>query len=160
MVRKRSWVVGRAPDCDVVVRDPVVSERHCRLTETDAGGNTKQLPLVITIASVAVVSAAPPAAVADTTPPTVSITSPGNGGIVTGSKVTVSATAADNVGVVGVQFLLNGTPIGAEATTAPYTVRWNTNQRGGITGSQALSARARDAAGNVTTSAVVNVVVQ
>jgi len=90
----------------------------------------------------------------------VSITSPGNGGIVTGSKVTVSATAADNVGVVGVQFLLNGTPIGAEATTAPYTVRWNTNQRGGITGSQALSARARDAAGNVTTSAVVNVVVQ
>ena len=96
----------------------------------------------------------------DRTPPTVSITSPGNGGIVTGSKVTVSATAADNVGVVGVQFLLNGTPIGAEATTAPYTVRWNTNQRGGITGSQALSARARDAAGNVTTSAVVNVVVQ
>ena len=96
----------------------------------------------------------------DRTPPTVTITSPGNGGMVTGSKVTVSATAADNVGVVGVQFLLNGTPIGAEATTAPYTVRWNTNQRGGITGSQALSARARDEAGNVTTSAVVNVVVQ
>jgi hypothetical protein len=96
----------------------------------------------------------------DRTPPTVSITSPGNGAVVTGSKVTVTATAADNVGVVGVQFLLNGTEIGAEATTPPYTVRWNTNQRGGITGSQALSARARDAAGNVATSAVVTVTVQ
>ncbi|HMC70380.1 MAG TPA: Ig-like domain-containing protein [Mycobacteriales bacterium] len=96
----------------------------------------------------------------DQTPPTVSITSPANGGVVTGSKVTVTATATDNVGVVGVQFLLNGTPIGAEATTAPYTVRWNTNQRGGITGTQVLSARARDAAGNVATSANVTVTVQ
>jgi len=96
----------------------------------------------------------------DRTPPTVSITSPASGTIVTGSKVTVTATAADNVGVVGVQFLLNGTAIGAEATTVPYTVRWNTNQRGGITGSQTLSARARDAAGNVTTSAAVTVTVQ
>src|SRR6266571_3882927 len=49
----------------------------------------------------------------DTTPPAVSITSPGNGQTISGT-VTVSATASDNVGVVGVQFQLDGFNSGAE----------------------------------------------
>jgi hypothetical protein len=73
---------------------------------------------------------------------------------------TVSATATDNVGVVGVQFLLDGAPLGNEDTTAPYSVRWNTNTAAVTRGSHTLSARARDAAGNVTTSAGVPVTVQ
>ena len=40
--------------------------------------------------------------------------------------VTVRATASDDVGVVGVQFLLDGAPLGAEDTTAPYEVAWDT----------------------------------
>src|SRR5262249_29816811 len=44
-----------------------------------------------------------PVGVADTTPPTVSMTAPANGATVSGS-VTVSANASDNVGVAGVQF--------------------------------------------------------
>ena len=53
----------------------------------------------------------------DTTPPTVSITAPANGATVKGT-VTVTASASDNVGVVGVQFLLdNGVNGSAEATT-------------------------------------------
>src|SRR5205085_1283658 len=44
------------------------------------------------------------AAPADTTPPTVSVTAPSANATVTGSSVTLSATAADNVGVTGVQF--------------------------------------------------------
>ena len=40
--------------------------------------------------------------------------------------VAVSANAADNVGVVGVQFLLDGAALGAEDTTTPYSVNWDT----------------------------------
>ena len=36
--------------------------------------------------------------------------------------VTVTATASDNVGVVGVQFRLDGADLGAEDTAAPYSV--------------------------------------
>ncbi|MBW8828588.1 MAG: DUF1929 domain-containing protein, partial [Burkholderiales bacterium] len=61
----------------------------------------------------------------DATPPTVSISAPSAGATVTGS-VTVSASASDNVGVAGVQFLLDGAPLGAEVTAIPYTLGWNT----------------------------------
>ena len=57
----------------------------------------------------------------DSTPPTVSLTAPTGGATVSGT-VTVSANASDNVGVVGVQFLLDGANLGAEDTTAPYSV--------------------------------------
>src|SRR5438046_7045082 len=43
----------------------------------------------------------------DITPPTVSITSPANGATVSGT-ITVTASAADNVGVAGVQFRVDG----------------------------------------------------
>ena len=43
----------------------------------------------------------------DTTPPTVSITSPANGATVSGT-VTVSATASDNVGVTSVHSISDG----------------------------------------------------
>src|SRR5439155_975992 len=61
----------------------------------------------------------------DTTPPAVSITAPAAGATVTGT-ITVSATATDNVGVAGVQFKLDGVNLGAEVTTAPYAVAWDT----------------------------------
>jgi len=99
----------------------------------------------------------------DGIPPAVAITAPAANAIVTGTDVLVSANATDNVGVVGVQFLLDGAPLGAEVTTAPYTIRWNTNQKakgGSNLGPHTLHARARDAAGNLTTSASVLVTVQ
>src|SRR5207245_4668320 len=64
-------------------------------------------------------------AIADVTPPTVSMTVPAAGVTVAGT-VTVSANASDNVGVAGVQFKLDGANLGAEVTTAPYTLSWNT----------------------------------
>ena len=93
----------------------------------------------------------------DTTPPTVSITAPADGATVSGTAVTVSATAADNVGVAGVQFKLDGANLGAEDTTSPYSVTWNTTTA--TNGSHTLTAVARDAAGNTTTSAGVSVTV-
>ena len=93
----------------------------------------------------------------DSAPPAVSITVPGHGATVSGTT-SVSASATDNVGVAGVQFLLDGANIGSEDTTAPYSVSWNTTTASN--GAHALTARARDAAGNTTTSATVTITVQ
>ena len=92
----------------------------------------------------------------DTTPPTVAITAPIAGATVAGT-VTVSAGASDNVGVVGVQFSLDGANLGAEVTTAPCSVSWNTTTA--ANGTHTLTAVARDAAGNTATSASVSVTV-
>jgi len=92
----------------------------------------------------------------DTTAPTVNITTPANGGTVAGS-VNVAANAADNVGVVGVQFYLDGVALGSEDTTSPYSVSWNTANASN--GSHTLTAKARDAAGNLGSSSAVQVTV-
>lgn len=93
----------------------------------------------------------------DTTPPSVSISAPQSGASLSGN-VTVNAAASDNVGVAGVQFLLDGANLNAEDTSAPYSITWNT--RNTQNGSHTLAARARDAAGNVTTSAAISVSVR
>jgi hypothetical protein len=67
--------------------------------------------------------------------------------------INVTATANDNIGVAGVQFLLDGNNLGAEDVTLPYSISWNTITA--INGNHNITARARDAAGNTTTSAVV-----
>ena len=38
----------------------------------------------------------------------------------------IQATATDNEGVVGVQFTVDGLPLGAEDMVAPYTMSWDT----------------------------------
>ena len=92
----------------------------------------------------------------DTTAPTVSITAPAAGATLSGTT-TVTASASDNVGVAGVQFKLDGANIGAEVTSAPYQIPWNTVSTSN--GSHSLTAVARDAAGNTTTSSAVSVTV-
>ena len=99
--------------------------------------------------------AAPPPPV-DVTPPVVALTSPLPGTTVSG-PVTVAATATDDVGVAGVQFLLDGAPLGAEDAVAPYSVSWDTT--GAANGPHALTATARDAVGHATTSVAVAVTV-
>jgi len=94
--------------------------------------------------------------VVDTQPPMVSLTAPANNATVSGS-VSVTANASDDVGVVGVQFKLDGANLGAEDTTAPYSVTWATTSA--TNGTHTLTAVARDAAGHTTTSAAVTVTV-
>ncbi|HUX91224.1 MAG TPA: Ig-like domain-containing protein [Gallionellaceae bacterium] len=91
----------------------------------------------------------------DTTAPTVSLTAPA-AGTITGT-VAVSANAADNVGVAGVQFRLDGVNLGTEDTASPYSISWNTASA--TNGTHILTAVARDAAGNLTTSSGVTVTV-
>lgn len=96
-------------------------------------------------------------ATTDTTPPTVSVTSPGSGATVSGIN-NVTASAADDIGVVGVQFLLDGANLGAEITgPGPYAVNWTTTTA--TNGPHSLSARARDGAGNIGLAANVPVTV-
>lgn len=93
----------------------------------------------------------------DTTPPTVSITAPSASSTVSGASVSVTASASDDVGVVGVQFKLDGVALGAEDTVSPYAITWNTTAA--TNGSHTLTAVARDAATNTTTSSSVTVTV-
>ena len=87
----------------------------------------------------------------DTTAPTVALTSPAAASSVTGT-VTVAATASDDVGVVGVQFKVDGALVGAEDTAAPYELVWNTANA--ANGAHTVTAVARDAAGHETTASV------
>ena len=106
---------------------------------SDAAGNTSALTTAV--------SATTPAP--DTTAPTVALTAP-NAATPLSGTVAVSANAADNVGVVGVQFLLDGAALGAEDTATPYSVSWDTTTA--ANGNHVLRARARDAAGNSTST--------
>jgi sugar lactone lactonase YvrE len=66
--------------------------------------------------------------------------------------VTVAASASDDVGVAGVQFQLDGAPLGAEGTTAPYSVGWDTTAA--ANGTHTVAALARDGAGNASSASV------
>src|SRR2546422_562474 len=112
------------------------------VTAWDAAGNTALASVTVTLS--------------DTTPPMVSITAPTSGSTVSGT-ITVSASATDNVGVVGIQFQLDGTNLGTEVTAPPFAISWDTTTV--TAGAHTLTAVARDAAGNATTSPAIAVTV-
>ncbi len=120
---------------------------HFRVRSADASAN------VATSGDFTFTTTAAP----DTTAPTVSITAPAAAATVSGAAVTVSASASDNVGVVGVQFRLDGANLGAEDLSAPYSIAWDSTLA--IDGVHTLSALARDAAGNQATATGVSVTV-
>jgi hypothetical protein len=90
----------------------------------------------------------------DVVAPAVAMTFPADGSTVN-STVAVSAQASDDVGVAGVQFLVDGNNLGAEDTAAPFSVPWDTTTA--TNASHRLSARARDARGNTTVSSEISV---
>jgi archaellum component FlaF (FlaF/FlaG flagellin family) len=89
----------------------------------------------------------------DTIPPTVAVTSPTAGALLSGT-VNLTANASDNVAVDHVDFLVDGKVV-ATATSAPYSVSWNSTSV--PDGLHTVTARAVDSAGNSTTSAGVSV---
>ncbi len=113
----------------------------------DNGGN---LPTLATGYTIAV----PPP---DTTKPTISITNPPSAKTYTNSQtVTISATASDNIGVTGVEFY-DGTTLKGSDMTPTYTFDWSFTSADN--GAHNWTARAYDAAGNVSTSSVVTLTV-
>jgi hypothetical protein len=106
-----------------------------QLVAYDAAGNSASTPpCSVTVNNV------PP----DITPPTVSITAPAAGAIVS-ATTTVSASASDNVGVVKTDLYVDDA-LYATDTTAPYAFSWNTSTT--ANGSHSLDLVATDAAGN------------
>jgi hypothetical protein len=89
---------------------------------------------------------------ADTTPPSVSFTAPSDGATVSGSLVTLTATAADDVAVANVQFIIAGKNIGSAVTSPPYAIVWDST--GVADGPYTLYAIAQDTSGNYKTSSV------
>ncbi len=98
----------------------------------------------------------PSSASVDTTAPTVAVIAPANGTSMSGTVI-LTATASDNVGVVGVQFKRNGNNYGTEDISSPYSVAWDSTTV--ANGAHMFTAVARDAAGNSTTSSVVSITV-
>ena len=86
----------------------------------------------------------------DTTPPSVSITSPIAGSVVSGA-VSVQIAASDNVGVASASLRVDGVLLGSD-TTAPYSFTWNTTTLSN--GTHTLATTASDAAGNTSSSSV------
>ena len=87
--------------------------------------------------------------------PTVTITAPSAAALTVGQNVAVNAAAADTDGTVaGVDFYVDGTLIGTDAT-APYSVAWQADGAGVRT----LTAIARDDDGDFAVSAAAAVTV-
>ncbi|HEX4953987.1 MAG TPA: Ig-like domain-containing protein [Thermoanaerobaculia bacterium] len=92
---------------------------------------------------------------ADTTLPTVAITSPAANATVLGTT-NVTASAADNVGVTEVRFFVDGAWTSTDRTS-PFVFPWDT---GTVTpGGHSLTAKAYDACSNVRASTAVPVTV-
>jgi hypothetical protein len=103
--------------------------------------------------SMALVQDNPPS---DSIPPVISGFAPANGAAVSGTTVSLTASATDNVAVQRVEFLIGGSVIATD-TTSPYAVSWNSTSI--VNGSVNYSVRAVDAAGNTAVSSVNQLIV-
>ena len=127
---------------------------------TPATAGTHQLTAVATddqgatTRSAVVSVAVAPASGADTQAPSITLTSPADLAQLSG-VLTLTATAADNVGVVGVEFQVDGQTVGSEDTSAPYSVTVDSALY--PNGQHIIRARARDAANNVSAWARITV---
>lgn len=83
---------------------------------------------------------------ADITPPTLAITSPANGALLSGRIASLTATASDASGIASVEFFVDGNLLGT-GQSAPYSANWNL--RKASAGTHTLKVRATDGAGNV-----------
>jgi len=101
--------------------------------------------LLQTVKSVFMGGGPPPS---DSIPPAVTMTAPASNAVLSNS-VSLKATATDNVGVAGLQFLVDGKPVGNEQTASPYTLTLNTWNY--ANGAHTVGAVARDWAGNTKT---------
>jgi YVTN family beta-propeller protein len=91
-----------------------------------------------------------------TAPPTVAITLPSNGSVVS-QTVTIQATASSGLALAGVQFQLDGVNFGTQVTSPPYAISWDTTQT--TDGSHTITAVAKDSAGSTSPPISVTVTV-
>jgi len=87
----------------------------------------------------------------DTTPPVVTISSPGNGAMVSGT-VTITGTAVDNVGVSSVAMATGGPSTPCALAGTNYSCTWSTGSS--ANGNYTITVTAKDAANNTSSSSV------
>lgn len=85
---------------------------------------------------------------ADTTVPEVAILQPQSGASVAATAVAIQARATDNQGVANVEFYIDGTKIGEDATGAAGVYEYTWNAAGAAAGSHTIRARAIDTSNN------------
>jgi thermitase len=109
---------------------------------TDLRGNVSAASITVNVQNVV-----------DTTPPSITISSPTNG-----SKVSVNlpvyVNASDNTKVVRVELYADGILVSA-STSAPFSTKWNTKKV--AAGAHNLQCRAYDSAANIGNSQIVTV---
>ena len=88
--------------------------------------------------------------------PSVQITSPATGSILT-STVTLYATAASGQQIAKVSFFVDGAPVGNPVTAAPYMISWDSTTV--KDGQHSITAAATDTLGNSSTSVPATVTV-
>ena len=95
---------------------------------------------------------------ADTQPPTdVAIFTPANGSTVSGTHVALGASAHDNVGVTKVVYFVNGARLGTAFESFGYAYTWDSTAA--ADGKHRFFVKAFDAAGNITKSPSVTLIV-
>ncbi len=116
------------------------------ITYSTSGGGTTPTPTL---------TPTPTPSVSDTISPTVSITSPLNGSTVgKNTRITIQATASDNVGVTRVEFYVNNTLL-CTVNNTPYSCSWKVPGTKNI--QYTLTAKAFDAAGNPPGISIISV---
>jgi chitodextrinase/beta-glucosidase/6-phospho-beta-glucosidase/beta-galactosidase len=89
---------------------------------------------------------------ADNIAPSVSITSPADKSVASGTQLTVNAKASDNYRVAGVTFKLDDVKVGSEDQDSPYSQSVDLSQK--AIGDHTITATARDDYGNTSTSSI------
>jgi len=126
----------------------------CGQTTTPTSSVTTAPTVFATPTPTRVPSPTPTSGPRDITPPTVSITSPADGAtVIRKSKVTITATAADDMSVQRVDFSIGGKRKCSDSST-PYTCLWTVPNKPNTT--YVLQATAYDNSGN-SSSATVSV---
>lgn len=135
--------VGRVTDYIDAGLQPGASYSY-QVAAVDTVGNisAKSRPISVTLPSAGVA--------ADTVAPTIRISSPLSGSVVTG-PTTVEAAATDNVAVSRVEFRIDAVLLFTDAE-APYQYAWDIHD---VVGSHIVEARAIDEAGNTRTASAV-----
>jgi hypothetical protein len=174
--RNGSWVFGAGNDFDnAIARTPGTGQSLVHQYLTPAGDTywvqmqNAPTPLSGTSVSIndtapttdrynlSVVEVLPSSSGGTATPPTISMTSPAPN-VTLANRETISATAnGQGYPITGVQFLLDGNNLGAQLTTTPYSLVWDTTTT--TPGTHQVSAVAYNSAGLSTTSNPVTVTV-
>lgn len=110
----------------------------------DAAGNFASKAVAVTVAN-SVQSTEPERSAADTVAPQAKLSNPTEGAILSATKVTVSGSATDDVGVVELRLYVDGK---LETKVAGSKLAYGLNTRKLSTGTHSIALEAVDAAGN------------